>query len=151
MVESTLLYAWWGQGSDGDPEWMEFMILRVSVSLTLVQEVRRFAQVVFEVGTFGLSDELVMPAGGVLVGCEAVFGGLEGVVRVGVDFEGGFVGDGYSPSDSVGEIPSDDLVAVRDGYCDVGRRVVVPPGFGQEGYVWGGGVEQVPELDGVLA
>ncbi|KAJ1098494.1 hypothetical protein NDU88_003605 [Pleurodeles waltl] len=79
-----------------------------------------------------------------------VFSCLEGVVRVGVDLEGGFVEDGYSSSDSVGAISSGDLVAVRDGDGDVWGRGVVPPGFGQEGYVWGGGVEQVPELDGVL-
>ncbi|KAJ1090164.1 hypothetical protein NDU88_003299 [Pleurodeles waltl] len=39
-----------------------------------------------------------------------MFGGLEGVVRVGVDLEGGFVGDGYSSSDSVCAIPAGDLV-----------------------------------------
>ncbi|KAJ1147124.1 hypothetical protein NDU88_000011 [Pleurodeles waltl] len=80
-----------------------------------------------------------------------VFGCLEGVFRVGVDLEGGFVDDGYPSTDSVGVISSGDLVAVRDGDGDVWGRGVVPPGFGQEGYVWGGGVEQVPELDGVLS
>ncbi|KAJ1204381.1 hypothetical protein NDU88_008159 [Pleurodeles waltl] len=77
-----------------------------------------------------------------------VFSCLEDVVRV--DLEGGFVDDGYSSSDSVGAVSSGDLVAVRDGDGDVRGREVVPPGFDQEGYVWGGGVEQVPELDGVL-
>ncbi|KAJ1164006.1 hypothetical protein NDU88_004453 [Pleurodeles waltl] len=68
-----------------------------------------------------------------------------------VDLEGGFVDDGYSSTSSVGAISSGDLVAVRDGNGDVWGRGVVPPGFGKEGYVWGGGVEQVPELDCVLS
>ncbi|KAJ1213301.1 hypothetical protein NDU88_000939 [Pleurodeles waltl] len=70
-----------------------------------------------------------------------------------MDLEGSFVGDGYSSADSVGAISSGDLVAVRDGNGDgdVRGRGVVPPGFGQEGYVWGGAVEQVPEFDGVLS
>ncbi|KAJ1101383.1 hypothetical protein NDU88_006451 [Pleurodeles waltl] len=80
-----------------------------------------------------------------------VFGCLESVVRVGVDLEGGFVGDGYSSADSVGSISSGDLVSVRYGDSDVRGQRVVPPGFGQVGHVWGGGVEQVPELDGVFS
>ncbi|KAJ1217490.1 hypothetical protein NDU88_005084 [Pleurodeles waltl] len=104
-------------------------------------------------GSGGSVDER-SSEGGVGVGVDSevqVFGGLEGVVQVGVDFKGGLVDDGYTSPDSVDAIPKGDLVAVRDGYGDVRHRGVVPPGFGQEGYVRGGGVEQVPELDGVLA
>ncbi|KAJ1138714.1 hypothetical protein NDU88_005095 [Pleurodeles waltl] len=76
-----------------------------------------------------------------------VFGCCESVVRVGVNLEGRLVGDGYSSADSVGSISSGDLISVRYGDGDVRGRRVVPPGFGQEDHVWGGGVEQVPEFE----
>ncbi|KAJ1165453.1 hypothetical protein NDU88_005881 [Pleurodeles waltl] len=57
MAVSALLYMWCGHGSDGEPEWMEFMVLRVSSSLTLVNEFRRLVRVEFveeKIGVVGV-------------------------------------------------------------------------------------------------
>ncbi|KAJ1164146.1 hypothetical protein NDU88_004591 [Pleurodeles waltl] len=69
----------------------------------------------------------------------------------GHDPDGVLVDDGNSASDSVGAIVAGDLVAIRNGYGDVWGGGGFHPGLRQEGNVWGGGVEQVPEFDGVFA
>lgn len=57
-----------------------------------------------------------------------VVGGVDGVVCMGADLEGGLVVDGDPYTKSVSAIPAVQLVAVWDVYGDVGCRGVVPPG-----------------------
>ncbi|KAJ1155479.1 hypothetical protein NDU88_008209 [Pleurodeles waltl] len=73
-------------------------------------------------GSWGSIDECSSERGaGVRTDLEVKeFGGAEGVVQGGFDFEGGFVDDGYASTVFVGAVSASDFVSVRDGYGDVG-------------------------------
>ncbi|KAJ1105280.1 hypothetical protein NDU88_002688 [Pleurodeles waltl] len=74
MAASALLKMWCGQGSDGDPEWMEFMVLRASSPLMLVQEVSRLERVEFVVKVQVPEEDVVR--GGKCVGAGQVGDGV---------------------------------------------------------------------------
>ncbi|KAJ1215194.1 hypothetical protein NDU88_002803 [Pleurodeles waltl] len=66
--------------------------------------------------------KVVEQGGGVfVVGVLEVFGGAEGVFRLGCDLEGVLVDDDDASSWFVGAVLAGDLVAVRNGYGDVRR------------------------------
>ncbi|KAJ1162445.1 hypothetical protein NDU88_002913 [Pleurodeles waltl] len=73
-----------------------------------------------------------------------VFGGEGGVFGGGGDVDGVLESDGDSSTDLVGAVSPGDLVAVGDGYGNVGGRGGVHPGLSDEGDVRCGGVQEVP-------
>ncbi|KAJ1200744.1 hypothetical protein NDU88_004565 [Pleurodeles waltl] len=73
-----------------------------------------------------------------------VFGGEGGFFGGGGDVDGVLEDDGDSSTDLVGAVSPGDLVAVGDGYGDVGGRRGVHPGLSDEGDVRCSGVQEVP-------